>query len=53
MTSFAPHNKKMLSFVQGLLLKENSNLQIEIVTDDQAEALAKKVSNEMKLTIRV
>ena len=48
MTSFSPDHKRMLSFVEDYLLKESSNLQIEIVTDDQAELLAKKVSDDMK-----
>lgn len=48
MTSFSPDHKEMISFVKDYLMKEYKNLQIEIITDDQAEVLAKSVAEKMK-----
>ena len=47
MTSFSSNHKGMITFVKDYLLKEHSNIQIEIVTDDQAESLAKSISEKM------
>jgi len=51
MTSFSPNHKNMATFVKDYLLKEYNNLHIEIVTDDQAEVLAKSVAEKMKAHI--
>jgi len=53
MISYSEKHKKMLPFVEQYLLAEfnqndKRNLQVEIVTDDQAELLAKSVAEKMK-----
>lgn len=52
MVSFSEKHKKMQPFIEQYLITEYktsaNNLRVEIVTDDQAEFLAEKVSKEME-----
>lgn len=48
LTAFSPNHREMISFVRDYLLKENDKIQIEIVTEDQAEELAKNVAQKME-----
>lgn len=52
LVSFSPKHKKMLPLLEEYLLKEynlpDNKLRVDIVTDDQAEILAKDVAEKME-----
>ena len=49
LTSINPKHKELMSFVKEYLQASNGNLQIDVVTEDQAENVAKSIQQQMEL----
>lgn len=49
MTSISPKHKALVSFINEYLKVSSENLTVDIVTDDQAEKLAKEIKKKMDL----
>lgn len=49
LTSINPKHKELMSFVKEYLQASNGNLKIDVVTEDQAETVAKSIQKQMEL----
>lgn len=49
LTSINPRHKELMSFVKEYLQTSNGNLKIDVVTEDQAETVAKSIQKQMEL----
>ena len=49
LTSISPEHKDLMSFINEYLVVKTDNLEVEIITEDNAEKLAKDIKKKMEL----